>query len=148
MEILIKRFYRTKRIIDSEVYLDGALFCQASESTNTPLPWGRYRVILHHCRQYQRDVPAVEIRPMCKRQWVDRCKYCMKRGQMVMSPHRNLRGYCPQLKDGNGVYNRTDGSIILGERLVPGVVLHSQLYFTRLVERLQEAGGEATLIIC
>ena len=134
--------------MDSEVYLDGALFCQASESMVNLVPWGRYRVILHPCKQYHRDVPAVEIRPMCKRQWLDRCRYCMSRGRAVMSPHRNLRGYCPQLKDGNGVYNRTDGSIILGERVVPGVVRRSEQYFTRLVEHLQQAGGKATLIIC
>jgi hypothetical protein len=74
----------------------------------------------------------------------------MRRGKAVMSPHRNLRGYCPQLKDGNGVYNRTDGSILLGERVVPGVVKCTSKYFTRLVELLQQAaqnGEEVKVII-
>ena len=150
MNILIYRFYKTDRCVDSEVFLDGEPFCQASESTKGLVPEGEYRVCLQHCRQYQREVPAVEIRPMGARKWLDRCRYCMRRGKAVMSPHRNLRGYCPQLKDGNGVYNRTDGSILLGERVVPGVVKCTSKYFTRLVELLQQAaqnGEEVKVII-
>ena len=77
MNILIYRFYRTDRCVDSEVFLDGEPFCQASESTKGLVPEGEYRVCLQHCRQYQREVPAVEIRPMGARKWLDRCRYCM-----------------------------------------------------------------------
>ena len=53
---------------------------------------------------------------------------------------------CP----GNGVYNREDGSIIVGEYLVPGCLKHSRFTFDNLYDRIRknlERGKAVTLTI-
>ena len=54
------------------------------------------------------------------------------------------------LKPGNGVYNRTDGSIIVGEYLVPGCLKHPKTAFDNLYDRIRknlERGNPVTLTI-
>ena len=45
---------------------------------------------------------------------------------------------CVQLCPGNGVYNRTDGAIIVGEYLVPGCLKHSRFTFDNLYDRIRK----------
>ena len=57
---------------------------------------------------------------------------------------------CPMLKPGNGAYHREDGSIIVGEYLVPGSLKHSKTAFDNLYDRIRknlERGNEVTLTI-
>jgi len=64
-----------------------------------------------------------------------------------LTPHL---GTCPRLHFGNGVYNLTDGSIIVGRYLQPGIVLHSRDIFDRLYDRIEKAiarGTQVQLII-
>ena len=61
-----------------------------------------------------------------------------------------LPTYCPQLKIGNGVYNRPDGSIIVGKYHVPGCVLHSKDAYDPLYQRIRksiERGNQVVLTI-
>lgn len=54
------------------------------------------------------------------------------------------------LKPGNGVHNRKDGSIIVGEYLVPGCLTHPKHAFDSLYQRLRksaERGHEIRLTI-
>ena len=54
------------------------------------------------------------------------------------------------LKPGNGVYHREDGSIIVGEYLVPGCLKHPKTAFANLFDRIRkniERGKEVTLTI-
>ena len=54
------------------------------------------------------------------------------------------------LKIGNGVYNRPDGSIIVGTHLVPGCVLHSKEAYDPLYQRIRksiERGNQVILRI-
>ena len=58
--------------------------------------------------------------------------------------------YCPQLKIGNGVYNRPDGSIIVGTHIVPGCVLRSKDAYDPLYQRIRksiERGNQVILRI-
>ena len=58
--------------------------------------------------------------------------------------------YCSQLCPGNGVYNRTDGAIIVGKYLAPGCLAHPKTTFDNLFERIRknaERGNEISLII-
>lgn len=52
------------------------------------------------------------------------------------------------LKIGNGVHRRTDGSVIIGERIVSGCMKHPQGHFNRLIDRLKKAQrrGERLLV--
>lgn len=40
---------------------------------------------------------------------------------------------------GNGVHGRSDGSIIVGERVVFGTIIHSTAVFDKLYERVKKA---------
>ena len=54
------------------------------------------------------------------------------------------------LKPGNGVYNRTDGSIIVGEYIAPGCLKHPKTAFDNLYDRIRkniERGNKVTLTI-
>lgn len=57
---------------------------------------------------------------------------------------------CPRITTGNGVFNLTDHSIIVGKYLQPGCVIHSKPAFDTLYERIRkniERGQKVLLII-
>ena len=72
------------------------------------------------------------------------CEQCPKMD--FVCNNSTLPKYCPQIKIGNGVYNRTDGSIIIGERIVWGALKHSAEHFNRLIDRLDKAQNRGDLI--
>lgn len=58
--------------------------------------------------------------------------------------------YCPMLTAGNGVYNRDDGAILLGEYLVPGCLKNPKEPFERVYQMIRKAyerGHQITLTI-
>lgn len=76
--------------------------------------------------------------------------------KVVLRKHPNLGHRAVQVKSawiihGNGVHEKDFGaSIIVGEHLVPGVVIRSYLYFERLIKRIEKVfkrGGEVELVI-
>ena len=48
---------------------------------------------------------------------------------------------------GNGVHTLKKGHILLGEVLVPGVVIHSLQHYERLYERIKKATQRGTEIL-
>ena len=46
---------------------------------------------------------------------------------------------CPKLLHGNGIFNRIDGSIVVGIYRQPGVVINSRPIFDRLYDRIEKA---------
>ena len=48
---------------------------------------------------------------------------------------------------GNGVHTLKKGHILLGETLVPGVVIHSLQHYERLYERIKKATQRGTEIL-
>ena len=46
---------------------------------------------------------------------------------------------CPKLLHGNGIFNRIDGSILVGIYRQPGVVINSRPIFDRLYDRIEKA---------
>ena len=48
---------------------------------------------------------------------------------------------------GNGVHTLKKGHILLGETLVPGVVIHSLQHYERLYERIKKASQRGTEIL-
>ena len=65
------------------------------------------------------------------------CSSCPKLGSI--SCNTTLPKVCPQIKIGNGVNKREDGSIIIGKRIVSGAMAHPAEHFNRLIDRLEKA---------
>ena len=130
MHILITRHRYKPATIDGQLSIDGIRICDCAENAHTALPPGTYSITIVHCRQYARKMPL--IRPISNQSSVINNRVC------------------PMLCPGNGVYNRTDGAIIVGEYLVPGCLKHSRFTFDNLYDRIRknlQRGKEVTLTI-
>ena len=130
MHILITRHRYKPATIDGQLSIDGIRICDCAENAHTALPPGTYSIAIVHCRQYARKMPL--ITPISNQSSVINNRIC------------------PMLCPGNGVYNRTDGAIIVGEYLVPGCLKHSRFSFDNLYDRIRkniERGKEVTLTI-
>ena len=130
MHILITRYRYKPATIDGQLSIDGIRICDCAENAHTALPPGTYSITIVHCRQYARKMPL--ITPISNQSSVINNRVC------------------PMLCPGNGVYNRTDGAIIVGEYLVPGCLKHSRTAFDNLYDRIRknlQRGKEVTLTI-
>ena len=130
MHILITRYRYKPATIDGQLSIDGIRICDCAENAHTALPPGTYSITIVHCRQYARKMPL--ITPISNQSSVINNRVC------------------PMLCPGNGVYNRKDGSILVGEYLVPGCLKHSRFTFDNLYDRIRknlERGNEVTLTI-
>lgn len=170
MNIVIKRIRVRPETIDGHLYIDGTKICDTAECATKALPEGEYQIHIHHCKQYKRKVLVLSpVEGLClegttaKRsvtgdevsgQWNGR-PICLEDStkcpkQKWVFYDTTLPCYCPMLKIGNGVYNRPDGSIIVGKYLVPGCVLHSKDAYAPLFQRIRksiERGNSVTLKI-
>lgn len=104
----------------------GVRICDTAEHTPTMLPAGEYSVILKRHPKVKHRVPYInksnsqDTPPM--------------RGEME-GGSRLERGV---FLSGNGVHAKGFGAtIIVGDHLVPGVVVNSQHYFRQLVKRIE-----------
>ena len=130
MHILITRYRYKPATIDGQLSIDGIRICDCAENAHTALPPGTYSITIVHCRQYARKMPL--ITPISNQSSVINNRVC------------------PMLCPGNGVYNRKDCSILVGEYLVPGCLKHSRFTFDNLYDRIRknlERGNEVTLTI-
>ena len=130
MHILITRHRYKPATIDGQLSIDGIRICDCAENAHTALPPGIYSITIVHCRQYARKMPL--ITPISNQSSVINNRVC------------------PMLKPGNGVYHREDGSILVGEYLVPGCLKHSRFTFDNLYDRIRknlQRGKEVTLTI-
>ena len=130
MHILITRHRYKPATIDGQLSIDGIRICDCAENAHTALPPGTYSISIVHCRQYARKMPL--ITPISNQSSVINNRIC------------------PMLCPGNGVYHRKDGSILVGEYLVPGCLKHSRFTFDNLYDRIRknlQRGKEVTLTI-
>ena len=130
MHIHITRHRLKPETIDGQLSIDGIRICDCAENAHTALPPGTYSITIVHCRQYARKMPL--ITPISNQSSVINNRIC------------------PMLKPGNGVYHREDGSIIVGEYLVPGCLKHPKTAFANLFDRIRksaERGHAITLTI-
>ena len=130
MKIEIKRLCRSRYAIDGELKISGMKVCDTAENVNCHLPPGTYPIRLTTCRHYHRKMPCIITDE-------SDCCSCPKLGSI--SCNTTLPKVCPQIKIGNGVNNREDGSIIIGERIVSGAMAHPAEHFNRLIDRLEKA---------
>lgn len=130
MIIELRRYRIKPETTDGQIYIDGQKVCDCAEHTPTSLSPGTYPILIYRCKHYRRKMPCIMIGYLP-------CDQCRK--MLFVGNNSTLPRYCPQIKIGNGVYNRRDGSIIIGEYLVPGCLTHPAEHFNRLIDRLDKA---------
>ena len=171
MKIELRRIKRTAEVrcaepvevIDGHLFIDGIKICDTAENATEALPEGDYLVTIAYCKQYKRKVLRLEAATLSNpvrsagitkpesKIWLEastRCDKCPKLKFVFYDS--TMPTYCPQLKIGNGVYNRPNGSIIVGTHLVPGCLLHSKDAYDPLYQRIRksiERGNEVILRI-
>ncbi|WP_293588374.1 DUF5675 family protein [Prevotella sp.] len=133
INITIRRVQSANESADSKMYISGRFVCDCSENVATALPVGSYHVVVDRCKQYGRKMLLVLADEDCK----PCCASCKRVGEP--SVNSRMPCVCPMIKPGNGVHLRSDGSIIVGERLVPGVLKQPVTTFNRLFARLKTA---------
>ena len=154
MHIHITRHRQKPETIDGQLSIDGIHICDCAENAHTALPPGTYPIAIVPCRQYARKMPVVCVSDSANANAktnspsLSLCSSCHRRPSVGINT--KLPCVCPMLKPGNGVYHREDGSIIVGEYLVPGCLKHPKTAFANLFDRIRksaERGHAITLTI-
>lgn len=83
----------------------------------------------------------ITINGQCICETAENVKNCLECGTYRIS----LRQM--PFRAGNGVHTLKKGHILVGEALVPGVVIHSQPHYDRLYERIKKASQRGTEIL-
>ena len=130
MNITITRSLQRPGTIDGQISIYGRHICDCEENAATALPPGTYPVPLVNCHQYARKMPVVRLSSLPP------CSSCPRRP--FVGSNTRLPLVCPMLKPGNGVCQRTDGSIIVGRRAVPGCLVRPRAAFAALYERIRK----------
>lgn len=148
MELQLIRTKHRGESLEGLLKVDGEKLCDTAENIVGSLPPGTYHIARHFCKQYNRFVPRI-LKPGETREQLETfCRACPK----IKGASNNtiLKMYCPQLKMGNGIHHRDDGSIILGTTIVPGCLKDTREPYENLSERLRKLAGrgsEVTLTI-
>ena len=148
MHIHITRHRQKPETIDGQLSIDGIHICDCAENAHTALPPGTYPIAIVHCRQYARKMPVVVLPIAQSSSPIAHCSSCPRKPHIGINT--KLPRVCPMLKPGNGVFHREDGSIIVGEHLVPGCLKHPKTAFANLYDRIRksaERGNDITLTI-
>ena len=109
MNIIIKRTQSIKHFVEGHLYIDENLICDTLENSRSCLSSGIY---------------AIRI-----------MKYKLK--EMVFN-NTVMPQFCGQIKVGNGVYSRHDGSIIVGALAAPGCIVSPRSAFDLFYERFRK----------
>ena len=153
MNIELRRIRHRPETIDGQILIDGRRVCDCAENAHHCLPRGTYQIAVIKCRQHARNMPVVcdsdndSANAHCS-QLTAPCSSCPRKPYIGINT--SMPRKCVQLCPGNGVYNRTDGAIIVGEYLVPGCLKHPKTAFDNLYDRIRkniERGSEVTLTI-
>lgn len=131
MLIKVIRYRKRPDTIDGEIYIDGQKICDCAENTKTAIKAGTYPVVITKCHQHARKQPCIIVNGSPK------CSTCKKLESV--SNNSNMPQFCPQICQGNGVYNRTDGAIIVGKYLAPGCLTHPREAFADFYDRIRKS---------
>jgi hypothetical protein len=138
MKITLKRQSSNGRVIDGSLIINGTKVCDTTENASNAIGAGTYNIAITYCKQYGRRMPMVEIEG-CDLLKEDECSFCDKLEHVCHNT--DLPSFCPMLKPGCGAYNRTDGSILLGEYIAPGCLKHPQKHFNSVFDRMRKVMG-------
>ena len=129
MNIKIQRSKTRGEFTHGILSIDGVRVCDTLENANGQVPAGDYPITLVKCKQYARKMPCLNAHPPCD--------LCPKLG--FVCNNTSLPCWCPMLKPGNGVHNRLDGSICVGQYNCPGSLIHPRVIFDPLYERIRKS---------
>ena len=140
MNIIIQRDRPRVEYVHGLLTIDGNRVCQTLENALSCVPAGEYVISLLKCKQYSRKMPCLNPNAPCAQ--------CPK--LKFVCSNSTLPCYCPQIKPGNGVHDRHDGSIIVGQYNCLGSIIKPRDIFDALYERIRKSisrGNVVTLII-
>ena len=136
MNIIIQRDHPRGEYVHGQLTIDGNRVCQTLENALSCVPAGCYVVSLIKCKQYSRKMLCLNADAPCSK--------CPK--QKFICTNSVLPCYCPQIKPGNGVHNRHDGSILVGQYNCLGSLIHPKDVFDALYERIRKAMSRGTVV--
>ena len=140
MTIVITRLFTKGEYTHGSLSIDGNKICSTLENANALVPSGDYQISLIKCKQYSRKMICLHGSAPCSQ--------CPK--LKLVCSNSTLPCWCPQIKPGNGVHNRHDGSIIVGVYNCPGSIIKPRDIFDALYERIRKSisrGNQVKLII-
>jgi len=130
MEITITRTNKNQRVIEGFLEINGERICDTAECPMSAVPAGVYQLHLYRCKQHHRRVLSLLKEP-------PPCSFCPQ--MQDVSCNSVMPCECPMLTIGNGVRGRKDGSIILGEKLVEGTLMHSAATYYPVYNRIRQS---------
>jgi len=136
MKITIQRILTRGEYVHGRLSIDGNRICDTLENSLSMVPSGSYDIALLKCKQYSRKMPC--FNPSAP------CLQCPK--LRLVCTNSTMPCYCPQIKPGNGVHNRLDGSILVGRYNCLGSLIHPKTTFDPLYERIRKAISRGTVI--
>ena len=135
MTITIKRNLVKDEVTQGKLYIDGLSICDTLENSSSCLSSGIYAIRIAKCKQHRRNILCVE-KCTDETNRNSMCHKC-KLKEMVFG-NTVMPQFCPQIKAGNGVYGRHDGSIIVGTLAAPGCIISPRSAFDLLYERIRK----------
>ena len=137
---MLKRTLTRGEYTHGHLSIDGLRICDTLENANAQVPSGEYQLSLLKCKQYSRKMICLHGSAPCSQ--------CPK--LKLVCSNSTLPCWCPQIKPGNGVHKRLDGSIIVGVYNCLGSIIKPRDIFDTLYERIRKSisrGHQVTLII-
>lgn len=148
MNIVITRIFTKGEYTHGKLTIDGNRVCDTLENANGQVPAGEYPITLIKCKQYSRKMPCLNPHcgpgPHSGPDPESLCNKCPKLPFVCMNS--TLPCWCPQIKPGNGVHNRLDGSIVVGECNCLNSIVHPKASFDALYERIRKAISRGTVV--
>ena len=129
MKIVITRLFTKGEYTHGHLSIDGLRICDTLENSKGLVPAGDYPIHLLKCKQYSRKMICLHGSAPCSQ--------CPK--LKLVCSNSTLPCWCPQIKPGNGVHNRLDGSIIVGVYNCPGSIIKPRDIFDTLYERIRKS---------
>ena len=140
MQITIQRNNPRGEYTHGQLTIDGNRVCNTLENSLSCVPAGEYVITLLKCKQYARKMLCLNANAPCSK--------CPK--LPFVCNNTTLPCWCPMLKPGNGVHNRLDGSILVGQYNCLNSLIHPKSVFDGLYERIRKSisrGHQVKLII-
>ena len=121
--ITLQRVRSTRYGLDGALYIDNVKVCDTVENAESCIKPGEYKIALEYCKHHKRKMPIlIDTKAACS-------NCAMHREASNNTP---MPCFCPQITMGNGMHNRKDGAIIVGEALCAGVLIHTQNAFNTI----------------
>ena len=137
LNIIIQRNRPRGEYAHGHLTIDGNRVCQTLENALSCVPAGEYVISLLKCKQYSRKMPCLNANAPCAQ--------CPK--LKFVCSNSTLPCYCPQIKPGNGVHDRHDGSIIVGQYNCLGSIIKPRNIFEALYERIRKSISRGNQVI-